>query len=240
MPTTDTYREGNKGNGSFQLKVLKGLQKIADNSGNNSALTTAIAALTSAVSDHQEFEIKLVRDPNNGNEVYQQRNEYDETSDSWSISYVDVTGATVVPTVIADLEYLDPDAVLNLILTELQTLTGIDFATETTLASILADTTSLDGKDFATEVTQQAIDTKLTGVARTPNFIRPTTASNIAVLTYDVSVSNVGTTDGTVLGGLIKPGDTLNFDAGALNNFYAAGTFTYDATGTEFLIIYNS
>ena len=76
--------------------------------------------------------------------------------------------------------------------------------------------------------------------SRTPVFIRPTTASNIAVLTYDVAVSNVGTTDGTVLGGLIKPGETLNFDAGALNNFYAAGTFTYDATDTEFLIIYNS
>ena len=131
-------------------------------------------------------------------------------------------------------------AVLNLVLTELQNLNLTDFATETTLASILADTTSLDGKDFATEATQQAIDTKLTGVARTPNFIRPTTASNIAVLTYDVAVSNVGLSDGTVLGTTIRPGETLNFNAGALNNFYAAGTFTYDATGTEFIIIYNS
>ena len=100
---------------------------------------------------------------------------------------------------------------------------------------VLDDTSSL-----AQESTVSSIEANTDPNERTPNFIRPTTASNIAILTYDVAVSNVGTTDGTVLGGLIKPGDTLNFDAGALNNFYAAGTFTYDATDTEFLIIYNS
>lgn len=85
-----------------------------------------------------------------------------------------------------------------------------------------------------------SIDTKLTSQARTPNFDRPTGIGSIAVIAYDVSVSNVGTADGTVLGTTIKPGETLPFDAGALNNYYPAGTFTYDATGTEFIVKYNS
>jgi len=82
--------------------------------------------------------------------------------------------------------------------------------------------------------------TNTTSVQRTPNFIRVTGSGSIAVQTYSVSVANVGTGNGTVLGSTIKPGETLNFDAGSLNNFYTTGTFTYDGTGTELIIIYNS
>jgi hypothetical protein len=39
---------------------------------------------------------------------------------------------------------------------------------------------------------------------------------------------------------VIKPGETLNFGAGSLNNYYAASTIAYDGTGTELVIIYNS
>lgn len=82
--------------------------------------------------------------------------------------------------------------------------------------------------------------TNTTSVQRTPNFIRVTGSGSIAVQTYSISVANVGTGNGTVLGSTIKPGETLNFDAGSLNNFYTTGTFTYDGTGTELIIIYNS
>lgn len=85
-----------------------------------------------------------------------------------------------------------------------------------------------------------SIDNRLTALERTPNFDRATTSGSIGVITYDVAVSNVGVADGAVLGGTIKPGETLNFNAGSLNNFYAAGTFTYDGTGTELILIYNS
>lgn len=93
---------------------------------------------------------------------------------------------------------------------------------------------------LAQESTLSNVESNTDSQERTPNFIRPTTSGNIAVLTYDVSVHNSGTADGTVLGTTIKPGETLNFNAGSLNNYYSAGVFTYDATGTEFLIIYNS
>ena len=79
-----------------------------------------------------------------------------------------------------------------------------------------------------------------TGQARTPGIKRVTDAGSIGFLVYDFSVSNVGAANGTLLGSTLKPGETVNFDGGAINNYYPAGTITYDATGTEFLIIYNS
>ena len=82
--------------------------------------------------------------------------------------------------------------------------------------------------------------TNTTSVQRTPNLIRATGAGTIAPLSYDFSVSNVGLGNGTVLGGTIKPGETLNFAAGALGNFYTASSISYDGTGTELVIIYNS
>ena len=50
-----------------------------------------------------------------------------------------------------------------------------------------------------------------------------------------ISIANVGTANGTVKGVTLKPGETVSFDAGALNN--ALDSVTYNATGTEFLII---
>ncbi len=82
--------------------------------------------------------------------------------------------------------------------------------------------------------------TNTTSIQKTPNFIRVTGSGSIAVETFSVSVANVGTGNGTVLGSTIKSGETLNFDAGSLNNYYTTGTFTYNGTGTELIIIYNS
>lgn len=82
--------------------------------------------------------------------------------------------------------------------------------------------------------------TKLNPQVRTPNIIRATNAGTINIVTYSFSVSNVGSANGTILGAVIKPGETLNFDAGSLNNTYASGSITYDGTGTELIVIYNS
>ena len=105
----------------------------------------------------------------------------------------------------------------------------------TYLAQIVSNTTGL-----ATETTLSSIDTRLTDVVRTPNLVRATGSGTIAPAVYDFSVANVGSANGTILGGTIKPGETLNFAAGALNNYYGAGTISYDGTGTELVIIYNS
>jgi hypothetical protein len=91
----------------------------------------------------------------------------------------------------------------------------------------------------ATETTLAAVDTKLTAVVRTAGIIRPTAAGNVntvAAIFYSVSVANVGLTDGTVLGVVIRPGEILNFAADALNNYFTS--FVYDATGTDFVITF--
>jgi hypothetical protein len=85
-----------------------------------------------------------------------------------------------------------------------------------------------------------------TGLLRTTGILRPIggPASNVNVVApggfYSVSVANVGAANGSILGGVanIKPGEVLNFSADAINNFF--NSFAYDATGTEFIIIYVS
>ena len=52
-------------------------------------------------------------------------------------------------------------------------------------------------------------------------------------------VANVGSADGTILGGtVLKSGEIINFDSGSLNNTF--NSFAYDATGTEFIITFIS
>ena len=74
--------------------------------------------------------------------------------------------------------------------------------------------------------------------SRVTNIIRTTSTGNISAGKFSVSIANVGSADGTVKGVTLKPNETINFDAGALNNTLDA--IDYIATGTEFLIIYIS
>lgn len=78
-----------------------------------------------------------------------------------------------------------------------------------------------------------------TGVQRTPTFLRPSGSNGtVALGTYSMSFASVGTGNAIVGGMVLKPGETLNFDAGAINNTLAA--ITYDTTtnaGAELIII---
>jgi len=77
-----------------------------------------------------------------------------------------------------------------------------------------------------------------TGVQRTPAFLRPAnTSGTIAAGRYSMSFANVGTINATVGGITLKPGETISFDAGAINN--TLGSVAYNATGAggELLII---
>lgn len=78
-----------------------------------------------------------------------------------------------------------------------------------------------------------------TGVQRTPTFLRPSGSNGtVALGTYSMSFASVGTGDAIVGGIILKPGETLNFDAGAINNTLAA--VNYDTTtnaGAELIII---
>lgn len=84
------------------------------------------------------------------------------------------------------------------------------------------------------------------GIARTTGIIRPTGPTAVGNVNtvppsgrfFSVSVANVGAANGSLLGvaNSIKPGEVLNFSADAINNYFT--TFAYDATGTEFIIIF--
>lgn len=77
------------------------------------------------------------------------------------------------------------------------------------------------------------------GAIRTPNFLRPTGANGtIAAGTFSMSFASVGTANAIVGGIILKPGETINFDAGAINN--TLGAVAYDTTtnaGAELIII---
>jgi hypothetical protein len=76
-----------------------------------------------------------------------------------------------------------------------------------------------------------------TGVSRTPTILRTSTNSSVAAGAYSVSFASVGTVDSTVGGATLKPGETINFDAGAINNTLGAITYNSSTAGAELLII---
>jgi hypothetical protein len=125
----------------------------------------------------------------------------------------------------------------------------------TSLSNIETNTTGLatevtlgllEAKDFATETTLLSVDsnaaqlvTNTTSATRTPNLIRPSGIfGNTPVGTYSVSFASVGTANATVGGMILKPGETVNFDGGAVNN--TVGVIAYDTTlaGAELIITY--
>jgi hypothetical protein len=78
-----------------------------------------------------------------------------------------------------------------------------------------------------------------TGVQRTPTFLRPAgTDGTVAAGTFSMSFASVGTANATVGGITLKPGETLNFDAGAINNTLGAVSYVTSANaGAELIII---
>jgi hypothetical protein len=88
------------------------------------ATEATLQALLTATQAHQDFEVKLVRDTGDGDKTLCEVMEYDEGTDTYTYTYKDVGGAVVVP--VGPLEYLDPEAVLNLLLAEMQAITGTD------------------------------------------------------------------------------------------------------------------
>ena len=71
------------------------------------------------------------------------------------------------------------------------------------------------------------------GTQRTPSYNRFTTAGNVALGKYKVSIFNIGGADGSVLGTVLKPNEAVSFSVRDSDTLSLIG---YDATGTEFSI----
>jgi hypothetical protein len=109
-------REGARSNELYQLQALNRIV-TAVTTGTNSLATesTLLSVLQAIIASDQDIEILLVRDTGNADKVVQQITNYETGVPV--VSYKDVDGNPYTPT--GPLEYLDPSAVMNLMLTEL-------------------------------------------------------------------------------------------------------------------------
>ena len=241
---TNTY--GNKKvNFPYQqsvLLLLGALEKAATASASGLAQeSTLISVLNAIVASDQDIEILLVRDTGNGDKVVQQITNY-ETGVPVVI-YKDVNGALYIP--VGPLEYLDPSAVLNLILTQLQvlnaggqllteaTFTAEDFATESTLGVVNTNLSTINTNVQLGNIVLGNLLTTLTSVVRTPSLqrISGVAAASIAAGARSASFFNAGLTDATVAGGTLKPGESISFDAGGQGDTLGAIPYVTIATG---------
>jgi hypothetical protein len=101
---------------------------------------------------------------------------------------------------------------------------------------------------LATEATLLNIETNTTGTLKTPQYVVASNfAGTINVAVTSISFANNSSVDAdiTVDGvnyNVLPAGVTVNFDAGAIGNYYAANTFAYDTLsypGSSIIIIYN-
>jgi hypothetical protein len=106
------------------------------------------------------------------------------------------------------------------------------------LPSVAISSLPNEGQQTMANSISVALASDQAGVQRTPTFLRPAgTSGTIPAGRYSMSFANVGTINATVGGVTLKPGETMNFDAGAINN--TLGSVAYNATGAggELLII---
>lgn len=206
MSKGNTKTEGNKGNNfPWQWSMLQTLGNISDSVAPPSGLATeatAIAILNATVAT-QDIEILLVRDTVT-DIVYKQVVTY--TSGVPVVTYEAVDGTPFVP--VNPMEYLDPSAVLNLMLVE-----SIDQGT-----------------------TLDSINGRFTPVVRTPGMLRVTSAGAATVTAGKQSVSflNYGLTDATLLGQTLLSGEKLSWSVEDQKD--TLGAFAYNADTSSLLI----
>ena len=215
---------GGKGtNMPWQLKMLYGQECTCDNlvdiNNNTVNVDSLLNQILTAIQAGTEYEAALVIDANDV--TWLEIRIYNTGTGTFDPPVYYLAGTNTPGTPLAPITYINPNTYLAQIVSN---TTGL--ATETTLGSI------------DTNVTQ--IVTNTTAVSRTPVYFRTTTSGTIAAVTYSFSIANVGTGNGTFLGDTIKPGESVSFGPDGINNYYAASTFTFDGTGTELLITYNS
>lgn len=201
-------KQGDRGsNHNFEHRQLVALGQLITGSSTAGLATeaTLISVLNAIISSPQDVEILLVRDTGNSDEVVQQITDY-SGGGAPVVTYKDVNGAPYVP--VGPLEYLDPSAILNLMLTELLTLNAggqllteatfvaEDFATETTLAAL---NTAFGLEDFATETTLALINSNIVLGNITLNSIK-TVLDNIKLDTATIAADT--TTIATPVAGL--------------------------------------
>ena len=205
---------------------------------------TAISILNAIVASDQDIEVLLVRDEavGNGDPVLKQVTNYETGVPV--ITYENVDGTTYVPAPnpVPVYVYLDPSAVLNLMLAELVTLNaGGQLSTEATLLATNVILTAMDAVLDAIKLDTASIDTAttnlntpVTGLATALLVVTGAGAASVAAGKRRVSFMNTGAANTTVNGTTLKRGLSITYSAEGLRDTLAA--IPYNALTSELTI----
>jgi len=230
------------------------------------AMIKTLNSISSSLGASTEFESRLVRLIASPYTLYLEVRLWDVDSNTWdgTPKYYEVGSNTPVALNPADVQYADEDnaLVLEAIKTATETTATETTSIDTSNAAILAMNTDILAKNTEIEVDTSAIDTSTATTAANTTAIELDTRSlndttalpsisrsgtsglvTIAASMKSVSFYNAGTPNAHVLGIVLKPGETVNFDAGGNMNKFAASTFDYDPDpgalgGGDLLVIY--
>lgn len=200
--------------------------------GSGATEATLVSVLHAIVASDQDIEILLVRDTVTLI-VYQQITNYETGVPV--VTYKDVNGTPFVP--VNPMEYLDPSAVMNLLLTEAldQGLTLDDIKTA-------VEAIDLVNQDILTEseainyntLSVATLSTPVTGVPSTLLIVSVTGAASVAAGKRTVSFKNTGNADTTVNGATLKRGLGITYPELANRDVYAE--IPYNALTSELTI----
>jgi hypothetical protein len=216
------------------------------------ATEATLLDVLSAVDSMRDYEVRLVVDASDV--TWLEVRYWDAQDGSLGTPVYYLAGSTTPGSPALPITYINPNTYLAQIVsntTGLATETTLaallaafnleDFATETTLATVAADLALIYTNLQLNTISVANIDTKLTSVARTPNFLRPTgVAGNTPAGTFSASFASVGTANATVGGMILKPGETVNFDGGSVNNTLSSIAYDTTTAGAELIITYLS
>jgi hypothetical protein len=221
---------GNQSNNfPWQLKMLLGQQCACDElaaiNANTDDVEFLLTSILTTLQASTEYEAKFVVDTCDSDKVYLEVRVWNPDTSTWGpiTYYLPGSDTPVIPVGASTpgcLIYTDPSGILGMILAELQLQTPLLTTIDSNVAQLVSNTTAVN---------------------RTPNFLRPTgVAGTTPAGTFSASFASVGTANATVGGMILKPGETVNFDGGSVNNTLSAIAYDTTAAGAELIITYLS
>ena len=266
MSVGDLKDYGNKGNNfPWQLKMLQGQQCACDYLKeidlNTDQVEPLLAQILLAIQNGTDYEAMLVVD--NAGLTWLEIRIWNGTTFNPPVYYLAGSNTPGVPT--APITYINPNTYLAQIVSNTTGLaTELTLGDIKTSVQLIDNCVGVDGTTAPTNsflvagVTasgvQQTIEVNASGhvniadgggsitvdsnaVVRTPAILRTTANSSVTAGKFSMSFASVGTADALVGGVILKPGETINFDAGGINNTLGAVTYNASGVGAELLII---
>lgn len=259
MSVGNLKTDGQKGNNfPWQLKMLNGQQCACDYLQaidlNTDEIEPLLLQILLAIQSGQDYEAMLVVDANDV--TWLEIRVYNPDTGTFDPPVYYLPGSNTPGTPLAPLTYINPNTYLASIVsntaaiatntgdtvTELQNLQAFYYAGQSACEDSFSVTLCNDQG-----VNLENIDNSLRPQFKTPVIqkLYGTTLSisvaiqsiSIACTTYSSSYIRVST-DNNVTFTRLYPGETVNYDAGTLNNYFPANLFYIDAGGGEALITY--